>query len=104
LVAVSPIAFLEHRTLFHEVAHVVLGHTAEMSTRLVDGQEQTPRNLREAEAECVALICCESLGLAGAEFSRGYIQHWLNCEKIPEKSAQKVFKAADEILRAGRPV
>lgn len=101
-VAVSPVAFMPHRTMFHELAHVVLGHTAEHG-RMDDG-EGTPVNLREVEAESVALICCESLGLDGAVFSRGYIQHWLRGEKaIPERSAQKVFGAADKILKAGLP-
>lgn len=101
-VAVSPIAFLSHRTLFHEVAHVVLGHTEELR-RLDDSAESTPRCLREGEAEAVALICCEALGLPGLEFSRGYLQHWLGKEAIPEKSAQRIFKAADRILKAGYP-
>jgi antirestriction protein ArdC len=100
-VAVSPIAELPHKTLFHELAHVLLGHTEELQS-LVDGRECTPTNLREAEAESVALICCDSLGLSGAEFSRGYIQHWLGQEPIPDRSAQRIFKAVDAILRAGR--
>ncbi len=100
-VAVSPIAVLPHKTLFHELAHVMLGHTAELTGPL-DDHEFTPRNLREVEAECVALICCESLNLPGIENCRGYVQHWLGNEKIPERSAQKIFKAADQILRAGR--
>jgi antirestriction protein ArdC len=101
-VAISPIAFMPHRTLLHEVAHVVLGHTTETAT-MSDGDERTPRDVREVEAECVALICCESLGLPGAEFSRGYIQHWLKAQPIPEKSVHRIFKAADVILRGGRP-
>lgn len=100
-VAVSPIAFMPHRTLFHEVAHVALGHTEESA--MSDGDEHMPRDIREVEAECVALICCESLGMPGAQFSRGYIQHWLRSEKIPEKSVHRIFKAADAILKAGRP-
>ena len=76
---------MPHRTLLHEIAHVVLGHTGELS-RMDDGQEHTPRCLREVEAESVALICCESLGLPGAEFSRGYIQHWMSSDQIPERS------------------
>ena len=100
-VAVSPVAFLPHRTLFHELAHVVLGHTEELQG-LADGQETTPRDIREVEAECVALICCESLGLTGAVFSRGYVQHWLQGQELGEKCAQKIFKAADTVLRAGR--
>ena len=100
-VAVSPVAFAPKRTLLHELAHVVLGHTEELQ-RMDDDDSTTPRDLREVEAECVALICCSSLGLGGEAFSRGYIQHWLNGQVIPERSAQKVFKAADQILRAGR--
>lgn len=99
-VSVSPLSPLPHKTLFHELAHVVLGHVDEVGG--MDDGERTPVSLREVEAECVALICCESLSLPGAEFSRGYIQHWLGKETIPERSAQKIFKAADQILRAGR--
>ena len=104
-IAISPVAQLPHKSLFHEAAHVVLGHTAEGD--FSDG-EQTPRNLREVEAEAVALLCCEALSLEGAEYCRGYIQNWLyrdigyNAEAIPERSAQKIFRAADQILRAGR--
>ena len=100
-IAVSPLAALPHKTTFHEVAHVVLGHTA--TETLVDG-ELTPRHLREVEAESVALICCETLGLEGAEFCRGYIQHWLKTEKeIPNHSAARIFAAATSILKAGIP-
>jgi len=98
-VAVNPVAQLPHKTLFHEIAHVVLGHTSEAD--FSDGAA-TPRNLREVEAEAVALLCCESLGLDGAAYSRGYIQHWLQGDVIPEQSAQKILRAADAILRAGR--
>jgi hypothetical protein len=97
-VAISPVAALPAKTLFHEIAHVVLGHTQESS---ISDSERTPRNLREVEAESVALLVCESLGLPGAEYCRGYIQNWLHGEAIPEKSAQKIFGAADRILKAG---
>jgi antirestriction protein ArdC len=97
-VAISPLAELPHKTLFHEVAHVVLLHTAESD---ISDSEQTPRSLREVEAEAVALLVCESLGLACSEYCRGYIQNWLEGDVIPEKSAQKIFGAADRILKAG---
>ena len=104
-IAINPVAQLPHKTLFHEMAHVLM-HTSEGD---FTDTEQTPRNLREVEAESVALICCEALGLEGADYARGYIQNWLyqgighNSDSIPEKSAQKIFRAADQILRAGRP-
>jgi antirestriction protein ArdC len=103
--AINPVAQLPHKTLFHEAAHITLGHTAEAE---FTDTERTPRNLREVEAEAVAMLCCEALNLEGADFCRGYIQNWLgptsddNREAIPEKSAQKIFRAADQILRAGR--
>jgi hypothetical protein len=103
-IAINPVAQLPHKTLFHEMAHVLL-HTSEGD---FTDTEQTPRNLREVEAESVALLCCEALGLEGADYARGYIQTWLyrgigyDADAIPEKSAQKIFRAADQILRAGR--
>jgi antirestriction protein ArdC len=100
-IAVNPLAALPHKTTFHEIAHIVLGHTT--SEKLVDG-ENTPRHLCEVEAESVALICCETLGLDGAEFCRGYIQHWLKTEReIPNHNAAHIFAAATSILKAGTP-
>jgi len=98
-IAINPLAQLPHKTTFHELAHIVLGHTEE--GHLVDSH-LTPRNIREVEAESVALICCESLQLAGAEYARGYIQNWLSGESISDRSAQKIFSGASTILKAGR--
>jgi hypothetical protein len=104
-IAINPVAQLPHKTLFHEAAHVILGHTSEAD---FTDTERTPKNLREVEAEAVALLCCEALDLEGADYCRGYIQNWLcsaigyNRDAIPEKSAQKIFHAADQMLRAGR--
>jgi antirestriction factor ArdC-like protein len=98
-VAISPIAAMPHKTLFHELAHIELSHTVESDFR---DSEITPRSLREAEAEAVAMLLCESLELPGAEFCRGYIQNWLQGDVIPEKSAMKIFGAADRILKAGK--
>jgi hypothetical protein len=105
-IAINPVAQLPHKTFFHETAHVILGHTSEAD---FTDTERTPKNLREVEAEAVALLCCEALRLDGAEYCRGYIQNWLcpaigyKGDGIPEKSAQKIFRAADLILKAGRP-
>jgi antirestriction protein ArdC len=99
VIAISPIAAQPHKTLFHELGHVLLGHLEQ--SNLTDS-EATPRNLMEVEAEDVALLCCESLGLSGVEFSRSYIQSWAHgATSIPERSAQRIFHAADQILKAG---
>src|SRR4029078_6176913 len=104
-IAINPLAQLPTKTLFHELGHVILGHTTEAEFADAD---TTPRSLREVEAESGALLCSEYLGLEGTEFCRGYIQNWLrrgngfDAEAIPEKSAQKIFRAAAQIIRAGR--
>ena len=63
----------------------------------------TPRNLRECEAEAVAMRCCAALGLPGVEFGGTYIRHWWGAGKIPRRSAQRIQKAVDQILRRERP-
>jgi antirestriction protein ArdC len=99
-IAVSPINPLPLKTTFHELAHVVLGHTQEAAH--ADG-ELTPRNLREVEAESVALLCLAALNQPGVEHCRGYVQAWWGVgNAIPERSAQRILKPADQILRAGR--
>jgi hypothetical protein len=100
-IAINPVAALPHKTRFHEMAHVVLGHTKEST--LTDS-DKTPKDIKEVEAESVAYILCSVLGLAGLEESRGYIQHWLRTENIAEKSAQRIFSTANKILKAGQPV
>ena len=103
-IAINPVAQLPYKTLLHEIAHVILGHTSEAD---FTDSEETPRSLREVEAEAVALLCCDALSLEGAEFCRGYIQEFLKrsgSTAIPEKSAQKILRAADQILKAGATV
>lgn len=96
--AINPCAQLPYKTTFHELGHILLGHCEQGEQS--DG-ETLPRSLKEAEAEAVALLCCESLGLPGADYARGYIQNWLAGATIPEASARRIFKAADQILKAG---
>ena len=96
-IAINPVAQMPAKTTFHELAHIELGHTSEA----VHDSETLPRNLKEVEAETVALFCLESLGMDGAEYCRGYIQNWLAGSEIPDRSAQRIFSAADKILKAG---
>jgi antirestriction protein ArdC len=101
-IAINPVNPMPHKTRFHELAHVLLGHTSEGEQ---SDSDRTPRSLRECEAEAVALLCCAALDLPGVECCRGYIQSWWGQgQPIPERSAQKILKAADQILKAGREV
>ncbi len=97
-IAINPVNPLPHKTRFHELAHVLLGHT---SDGVQADSDITPRTLRECEAESVALLCCAALDLPGVAECRGYVQHWWGHHEIPERSAQRILKTADQILKAG---
>lgn len=100
-IAVNPLAEYPHKTRFHELAHVVLGHTEEADCHDV---ASIPRSIQEVEAEGVAFLLCSILDLPGRDESRGYMQSWLDGEQLPEKSAQRIFSASQKILDAGKPV
>jgi hypothetical protein len=100
-IGINPLNRLKHKTRFHEMAHVVLGHTADAD--MYDHKALT-RQLQEAEAEGVAYLLCTLLGLPGQAESRSYIQGWLEGAELPEKSAKRIFGAADRIMKAGQPV
>lgn len=101
--AINPLAQEPLKTLFHEVAHILLGHT----DHILGGEGHglnLPRNMKEVEAESVALILSESLNVneTGPEYCRGYIQDWYKSkEAIPEQNAMRIFKVADQIMKAG---
>ena len=98
--AVSPLSPMPERTLIHEIGHIALGHVDDHDEQ--DGPELT-RSDREVEAESVAYLVTTALNLPGAEYSRGYLQHWLSHGgRMTERTAQRVFSTADQILRAGR--
>jgi hypothetical protein len=59
--------------------------------------------LKEAEAEATAMLIADALDIPGADESRGYLQSWWGAgNEIPAESAQRIFGAADKILKAGR--
>lgn len=95
IVAVNPLDTNKAATLFHELAHVVLGHGDMNDGALI------AKNIKEVEAEGVSYILCSALGVSGLEHSRGYIQSWAKGETIGEKTAQRIFSAANKILAAG---
>jgi hypothetical protein len=97
-IAINPLAVNPLKTTIHEMAHILCGHTAE--GRVTDS-ELTPRHLREAEAESVAFLVGSIIGLDNLSDCQGYIQGWLSGDTIPEKSCQKIFRVADQILKAG---
>jgi hypothetical protein len=100
-IGLNPLNPLKPKTRFHEMAHVVLGHTAVAD---LHNDEALTRQIEEVEAESVAYLLCALLDLPGQAESRFYIQGWLQGAALPEKSAKRIFGAADRIMKAGQPV
>jgi hypothetical protein len=76
----------------------VLGHTADAD---MHDDETLTRDIKEAEG--VAYLLCALLDLPGQAERRFYIQGWLQGAALPEKSAKRIFGAADRIMKAGQP-
>lgn len=103
LIAINPVASDKLATTFHEVGHIVLGHTAE--DRLSD--YATHRGEMEFQAEAVSYLVMHELSILTeneASKARGYIQGWLRKERPSDLAIRQVFSATDKILRAGRAV
>jgi hypothetical protein len=99
-IALNPLADVDSvsSTLFHELAHVVLGH---LKPDCKEGHE-----LREFEAELTSILCTKTLECkVPAEieaYNIQYVQKFMaRCENIQNKTYQRIFNAVDSILRAG---
>jgi hypothetical protein len=96
VLAINPVATHPERTTLHELGHIVCGHFDESAT--LAGPTM------EVEAEAVAYLCADALGLGGADEARGYIQHYLaRGGVLDEPTARRIYRAVDAILAAGRP-
>jgi antirestriction protein ArdC len=114
LLAINPAAVHPAKTLLHELAHIVLGHTK----ALAEGKPEYHTGVLEFEAEATAYLVAKELELVewDASESRAYIDHWLQGERYFneetgddeiedfDKHAARIFSAANKILTAGRPV
>jgi hypothetical protein len=82
----------EFSTLVHEIAHEVL-HRGQRRT-------MTTKQVRETEAEAVAFVVCQSVGLHNGTASQDYIQLWREDADLLRESLVAVQQTAALILRA----
>jgi hypothetical protein len=80
----------EFSTLVHEIAHEML-HRGDRRTL-------TTKQVRETEAEAVAFVVCQSLGLQTGSASSDYIQLWHGDAKLLQESLEVVQRTAGVIL------
>lgn len=102
--AINPVAVHPLSTMFHELGHILLGHTDDAGM----AEYTTHRGRMEFQAEAVSHLVTIELGLVKpdddkAAESRAYIQNWLGSEAPTDTHIRSVFKAVEQILAAGRP-
>jgi len=83
-------------TIIHELGHLFCGHQGTYSEKLWKSRVHLSMQQREFEAESVAWLVCERLGIKNpsAEYLKGYF-----CEdgQIPQISLETVIKVAGKI-------
>jgi hypothetical protein len=83
------------KTLCHELAHVCL-HDASRVT--------TDRDLAEIEAESVAFIVCNALGIDTASYTLPYVARWAGGDvEAVRRTAERVVTTAQAVLAAMAP-
>lgn len=84
------------KTLIHETAHAILHHP------LNGLDKEADRRTREVEAESVAFIVCDRLGIDTSEYSFGYLANWSSGKDVKElqKNLDLIWTAAGRILNA----
>jgi antirestriction protein ArdC len=84
----------EYATLAHEAAHSLL--------HMQERRAETTKRVRETEAEAVAFVVCEAIGLK-AENSADYIHLYSGDKETLAESLEHVQRASSEILAAILP-
>lgn len=99
-ISVSPMETHPTYGKIRQLSRIVLGHLAVEPGKSVPPDEPT----RVLEAETTAYLVAATLGLTGVEESRQVLQDAMFQDgkmRIPDKSANRAFAAADKILNAG---
>lgn len=99
-VSVNPVAKYPMKTMAHEIAHKIMHIRDDMT--IVDFIKRD-YSAGEVEAETVALIVSEALGLPGRQESIGYIRRWMDEGfEYTDKQANAILSTANKILKAGK--
>jgi len=85
----------EYATLAHEAGHSLL--------HMQERRAETTKRVRETEAEAVAFVVCEAIGLK-AQNSADYIQLYSGDKETLAESLEHVQRASSEILAAIMPI
>jgi antirestriction protein ArdC len=80
------------KTLIHELAHIILGHTDDLT------EYAEHRGLMETEAESVAYVVAGLVGFDTAAYSIGYVAGWSDADTdLIRSTAARVLTAAHQV-------
>ncbi len=82
-------------TLVHELSHELMHQSSER-------RSETTKTIRETEAEAVAHVVCQALGLETLQHSADYIQLYNGDVEVLAKSMDHIQKTSAEILEGIR--
>lgn len=95
--SISPLETNPTYGRIRQLSSIVLGHTADVLGKNVP----LDLEIQQVEADTAAYLVGATLGFSGLETTRESLQAILAGKRIPDKSAQRAFAAADKILNAG---
>ena len=106
-VAINPVARRPKSVLFHELGHIVLGHHRKDNSFHTEGSDAKRKTLHAASTNSKPSVyrCCvgRCRGFSGLKYSFGYIRSWWpKGRRVPKRSVQRIFRATEMILNAGR--
>jgi len=86
----------EFSTMVHELAHLEMLHHG--------GKSPESKTVRETEAEAVAFVVCQAIGLDANDSASDYIQLYDGNKKTLMESLERIQQTASEIIRGIQPV
>lgn len=85
------------KTVVHEITHALLHNP---SDDVSDNEILQSSSAKETEAESVAFVVCNALGIDTSDYSFEYVARWSFGQDIILKSLDRIKKTAESILKA----
>ena len=78
------------KTLFHEWAHVTMRHESRVA--------ESGRHIAEVEAESVAYLMCDRVGVDSQQYTVPYVSGWAGSVDVVKSTAERVLGATSKLI------
>lgn len=78
------------KTLFHEWAHTTMGHETRTG--------ENGRHVAEVEAESVAYLLCERVGVDSRQYTVPYVSGWAGSVEVVKATAERVLGTTSKLI------